>query len=84
MLHSRQCICLHLRKSTVLLDNAPEGFSEAASHFFQALEDVKDIVFPCESIQIQYVDDYFLCSINLENSKTDSVPPLTELAETGN
>ena len=41
-------------------------------------------MFPCEFIQIQYVDDYFLCSINLENSKTDSVPPLTELAETGN
>ena len=55
-----------------------------APYFSQDLEDVKDIVFPCESIQIQYVDDYFLCSINLENSKTDSVHPLTELAETGN
>lgn len=42
--------------------------SEVAPYFSQDLEDVKDIVFPCESIQIQYVDDYFLCSINLENS----------------
>lgn len=76
-LRSRQCICLHFRKSTVLLDNMPEGFSEAVSYFSQGLEDVKDIVFPCESIRIQYVDDYFLCSINLENSKTDSLHPLT-------
>ena len=55
----------------------PEGFSEAVSYFSQGLEDVKDIVFPCESIRVQYVDDYFLCSINLENSKTDSLHPLT-------
>lgn len=71
-LRSRRCICFHLKKSTVLLDNTPEGFSEAAPYFSQDLEDVKDIVFPCESIQIQYVDDYFLWSVNLENSKTDS------------
>lgn len=76
-LHSRQCICLHFRKSTVLLDNTPEAFSEVVSYFPQGLEDVKDIVFPCESIHIQYVDDYFLCSINLGNSKTDSLHPLT-------
>lgn len=69
--------------ATILLDSYALGIHQSPSYFSQDLKVLKDTLFLCGSIRIQYADDYFLHSSNLEDSRPSSVLLLTELQKTG-
>ncbi|XP_073525180.1 uncharacterized protein [Phyllobates terribilis] len=62
----------------------PQGFLNSPTIFSQALSNnLADLVLPCGSILIQYVDDLLLCSVSKDESLKDTEALLCFLAENG-
>lgn len=52
----------------------PQGFTESPSYFSQMLKaDPDDRKFPRDSILLQYVDEFPLCSFSQVSSQEDSI-----------
>jgi len=62
----------------------PQGYCESPTLFSRALkDDLDDVVFPCGSTLIQYVDDLLICSASKDACERDTLTLLGALARKG-